>query len=83
MWTIRGGSPLLELVDRMGKQMDRERCTRFAISHGDCIEDAQFVANEVCRRYGLKNYSVSYVGPTIGAHSGPGTVALFFLAHTR
>ncbi|EOS62375.1 MULTISPECIES: DegV family protein [unclassified Anaerotruncus] len=81
---VRGRkASLLELVDRMGKQMDRERCTRFAISHGDCIEDAQFVANEVCRRYGLKNYSVSYVGPTIGAHSGPGTVALFFLAHTR
>ncbi|WP_418710126.1 DegV family protein [Anaerotruncus massiliensis (ex Liu et al. 2021)] len=60
--------------------MDPEKCDRFAISHGDCIDDAQFVADEVCRRFGLKDYTISYVGPVIGAHSGPGTVALFFYA---
>ena len=48
-----------------------------------CIDDAQFVADEVCKRFGLKNYTISYVGPTIGAHSGPGTVALFFYAKQR
>ena len=74
---------LLKLVDNMEKQIDRERCDRFALSHGDCIEDAQFVADEVRRRFGLKNYTISYVGPTVGAHSGPGTVALFFYAKVR
>lgn len=74
---------LLALVEGMARQMDRARCGRFAISHGDCIEDAQFVADEVCKRFGLRDYSISYVGPTIGAHSGPGTVALFFYAKQR
>lgn len=74
---------LLALVEGMARQMDRARCDRFAISHGDCIEDAQFVADEVCKRFGLCDYSISYVGPTIGAHSGPGTVALFFYAKQR
>mgnify|MGYP000801280745 CR=1 FL=1 len=71
---------LLGLVEGMARQMDPEKCDRFAISHGDCIDDAQFVADEVCRRFGLKDYTISYVGPVIGAHSGPGTVALFFYA---
>ena len=71
---------LLGLVEGMARQMDPEKCDRVAISHGDCIDDAQFVADEVCRRFGLKDYTISYVGPVIGAHSGPGTVALFFYA---
>lgn len=81
---VRGRrASLLALVDGMEKQIDREHCTRFAISHGDCIDDAQFVADEVSKRFGIKDYSISYVGPTIGAHSGPGTVALFFTAKHR
>ena len=78
---VRGRrASLLALVDGMEQQIDRERCDCFALSHGDCIDDAQFVADEVCKRFGLKNYTISYVGPTVGAHSGPGTVALFFYA---
>ena len=78
---VRGRrNSLLGLVEGMARQMDPEKCDRFAISHGDCIDDAQFVADEVCRRFGLKDYTISYVGPVIGAHSGPGTVALFFYA---
>ena len=78
---VRGRrNSLLGLVEGMARQMDPEKCDRFAISHGDCIDDAQFVADEVCRRFGLEDYTISYVGPVIGAHSGPGTVALFFYA---
>ena len=78
---VRGRRNSLQgLVEGMARQMDPEKCDRFAISHGDCIDDAQFVADEVCRRFGLKDYTISYVGPVIGAHSGPGTVALFFYA---
>ena len=81
---VRGRkASLLALVGNMEKQIDRECCDRFFISHGDCIEDAQFVADEVSCRFGIKNYSISYVGPTVGAHSGPGTVALFFYAKQR
>lgn len=81
---VRGRkASLLALVDHMEKQIDRAACSRFAVSHGDCMEDAQFVADEVVKRFGIKDYTISYVGPTIGAHSGPGTVALFFVGHER
>ena len=38
-----------------------------------------FVAAEVQKRFGIQKHLINFVGPTIGAHSGPGTVALFFL----
>ena len=53
------------------------------ISHGDCIEDAQYVANKVQEKYGVKTVVIGYVGAVIGSHSGPGTVAFFFLGKHR
>ena len=53
------------------------------ISHGDSLEDAEFVADEVKRRFGIDSFLINYVGPTIGAHSGPGTIALFFFGNER
>ena len=53
------------------------------ISHGDAIEDAQIVRDEVAKRFGIKSFIVNNIGPTIGAHSGPGTVALFFVGEER
>ncbi|MDR2492761.1 MAG: DegV family protein [Coriobacteriales bacterium] len=49
-----------------------------AISHGDCIEEAQFVAAQLKERYGIADPVINYLDPVIGAHAGPGTVALFF-----
>ena len=74
---------LTALVDRMETlAVDPARQTVF-ISHGDCLEDAQFVAGEVRRRFGTEDIRINYVGPVIGNHSGPGTVALFFLGTER
>jgi DegV family protein with EDD domain len=53
------------------------------ISHGDCIEDAEFVAELIKERFGIKESLINFVSPTIGAHSGPGTVALFFMGKER
>jgi len=53
------------------------------ISHGDCLEDAEYLAELLKKRCGVKNVVISYVGGVIGSHSGPGTVALFFLASHR
>lgn len=53
------------------------------ITHGDCIEDAEHLAEEVHTRCGVEKVVINYVDPVIGAHSGPGTMALFFLAETR
>ncbi len=53
------------------------------ISHGDCIEDAKLLETMLAQRFGAKVQLITYVGPVIGSHSGPGTLALFFLGRER
>lgn len=55
----------------------------FFISHGDCIEDAEYLASILKEKYGAKQVIISYVGGVIGSHSGPETLALFFLGDHR
>ena len=55
----------------------------FFISHGDCIEDAEYLASLIREMYGDVKVVIDYVGAVIGAHSGPGTVALFFMGTSR
>ena len=76
-------SSLLALVDQMeATAIDPASQTVF-ISHGDCEGDALFVAGEITRRFGTQDIRLNYVGPVIGNHSGPGTLALFFLGTKR
>ena len=71
------------LVDKMEQAViDPAEQTVF-ISHGDCLEEAQTVANMVKERFGVKEVIINYVGPVIGAHAGPGVVALFYIAKER
>ena len=81
---VRGRKASLDaLVKKLGQTgLDGENDTVF-ISHGDCIDDAQYVADKVKELYGTKEVVISYVGAVIGSHSGPGTVALFFLGSER
>ena len=76
---------LLALVDMMDQKLGsyKDSCDTIFVSHGDCIEDAQFVIDKIKEKYPIKTVLVNYVGATIGAHSGPGTVALFFLGDER
>ena len=53
------------------------------ISHGDCEEDAKYLAEKVKREAGFKEVIIGYVGSVIGSHSGPGTLALFYLGAER
>ena len=53
------------------------------ISHGDCIEDAKYLASRISEEFGVEVAVIDYVGPVIGAHSGPGTLALFFYGKQR
>lgn len=48
------------------------------ISHGDCEEDARSLAASIQEKYKVDKMVINYVGPVIGNHSGPGTLALFF-----
>ena len=53
------------------------------ISHGDCMEDVKILTGILKENYGVKNVFTYYVGAVIGSHSGPGTLALFFLGSKR
>lgn len=74
---------LLALVDHMEKTAADPGNQTVFLSHGDCLEDAEFVAEEIRRRFGTKDIRISYVGPVIGSHTGAGVVALFFLGAPR
>ena len=71
---------LAEKTRELGEGYDN--ATMF-ISHGDCREDAEYLAGLLKKKYGVKNVYVSYVGAVIGSHSGPGTLALFFMGRHR
>ena len=53
------------------------------ISHGDCLADAELLASILKERHGVEVKIIADVGPVIGAHSGPGTLALFFVGSKR
>ncbi len=71
------------LADKLGELgIPGENDTVF-ICHGDCQADADYLAAQVKEKYGVKNVFIYYVGAVIGSHSGPGTLALFFLGKNR
>ncbi len=82
---VRGRKKSLNaLVDHMEKSAVQPIDQQMVfITHGDCQEEAEYVADQVKERFGVKEVVINYVDPVIGAHSGPGTMALFFLADKR
>ncbi len=76
---------LAALVDYMEEKTAncRDKDGIYTISHGDCLEDAEYVRDLIQERFGMTNCMINHIGPTIGAHAGPGTVALFFLGESR
>ena len=74
---------LITLVDNMGSVINGHSNSCVFISHGDCLADAQFVGKLVTERFGITDILYNHISPTIGSHSGPGTVALFHLGSKR
>ena len=66
------------LFDKMKELAALEEGDPIFISHGDCIEDANALADMVRAAFPGHEVVINYIGPVIGAHSGPGTLALFF-----
>lgn len=54
-----------------------------AICHGDCLEDAEYLANKIKSEFNVKDIIINYCDPVIGAHAGPGVLALFYFADQR
>lgn len=74
---------LKALVDKMEVTAIDPKDQMVFISHGDCLADAEMVAQMVRDRMGVQQVYINYVGPVIGAHSGPGTLALFYVGTER
>ncbi len=53
------------------------------ISHGDCLADAEYLASIIKNKYGVETEIITDVGPVIGAHTGPGVLAFFFVGKER
>ena len=53
------------------------------VSHGDCPDEAEYVAQKLREKIGVADIKTAYIGPVIGAHSGPGTMAVFFIGKER
>lgn len=71
------------LVERAAQTaVEPEKQTMF-ICHGDCMEDAEYLAALARERLGVRDIHIGYTGPVIGSHSGPGTLALFFVGTGR
>ncbi|MYL18426.1 DegV family EDD domain-containing protein [Halobacillus litoralis] len=70
---------MLEVMEERGHDLQNQRV---AISHGDDLDRAEQLAEMIKDQFGTSEIHIDYVGATIGAHSGPGTIALFFLNDT-
>lgn len=81
---VRGRKKSLDkLVEEMQKTAINPEKQMVFISHGDSLKDAEYLRNQIKLKMGVKHFYINYVGPVIGSHSGPGTIALFFLGTER
>ena len=71
------------LADKFTETADRSKSEKVFISHAFCEEDAKTLARIIEEKHGVKTELITDVGPVIGAHSGPGTLALFFVGKER
>lgn len=68
---------LMTIVDNFFATADMEESDPVYISHGDCIEDVEYVKNLILARRPNTEFMVNEIGAVIGTHSGPGTIAIF------
>lgn len=80
---VRGRRASLNyIVDKFGETVIDPTATIF-LSHADCLADAEYVRDEIKKKYNADIELITDIGPVIGSHAGPGTVAFFFLAKER
>ena len=79
---VRGRKTAIEYLAKKLGETGTDLDTVF-IGHGDCAEDAAALETLLKENYGVKNVVTGYVGPVIGAHTGPGVLVLFFMGSHR
>ena len=84
MSTARGRKKAIEaLAAKYAELSYEEKDTPIFISHAQCREDAQLLADMLEQHHGCKVTMITEIGPVIGSHVGPGTIALFFVGKHR
>lgn len=79
---------LNQIVDNFFELVDKELVQTIIVSHADSFEDAKYVAEKIKSKALSNNVQIgnvfyNLIGPVIGAHSGPGTIALFFVGKDK
>ena len=84
MTKTRGRKAAIDAMVKKAQELGAgyDNSTMF-ISHGGCLSDAEYLSRQLKEKCGVKDVVISYVGAVIGSHSGPGTLALFFLGSHR
>ena len=71
------------LCDKLKEKIINSENQTVFISHGDCIEEAESLKNLILSEIKVKEIIINNIGPAVGSHSGPGTLALFFIGNSR
>lgn len=81
---VRGRKKAINtLVDNIEKNTNTKDLKEIFISHGDCIEDAQYLAEKIKNKYEIENIIIRDICPTIGAHTAQGTVVVAYFGNKR
>lgn len=72
-----------EIVSTMERTVIEPEKQTIFITHGDCLDEAETLAAMIREKMTVQDVVINYVGPVIGAHTGPGVIALFFWAKER
>ena len=81
---VRGRRQSLEdLAKKLQEDIVNPETQVVQISHGDCLEDAEYLKKYLMHNTNVKDVELHMLNNVIGAHSGPGTVALFFYGEQR
>ena len=74
---------ILSMIDEMEETIINSKEQIIYISHGNCIDDALWLKEKILERIKVKEVIINFIGPVIGTHSGPNTLALFYLGKSR
>ena len=81
---VRGRKAALDAIVKKFEEMGVEHENQIvALAHADCDEDAEYLISEIKKKYKIREIVINYIDPVIGSHSGPGTIAFFFLGNER
>ena len=74
---------LNRMVERVVQTIENPADQLIYISHGDCLDEALYVKEQLLKQIDVKEVLINFIGPVIGAHSGLGTLAIFYRGNER